>query len=191
MISKIIPIVNLIAIIILFILHFTKKNTENFTGVPSGYTNLLVSDPDGNLDTYSLSTLQTNINTQITNALNNYVTTTTLSNGYQPKGDYVTTNDLNNYVTTNYLNNYVTTTLSNGYQPKGNYVNVDKVYSIFTPTGYGQTGGHDTNIGYLYGSGQGWAAEWNGNGQNPDKNLQWVIREWPPPKTTINPKPNP
>lgn len=179
MVSIILSILNLIAILVLYILFFAKNNKENLTDVPSS-TNFLISDDDGNLDTYSLSTLQTNINTQIKNALKDYVTTTTLSNGYQPKGDYVTTNDLNNYVTK--------TTLSSEYQPKGNYVNVDKVYSIFTPTGYGQTNGHDTNIGYLYGSGNDWTAAWNGNGQSPDKNLQWVIREWPPPKTTIKPE---
>jgi hypothetical protein len=46
--NLIISIVNLIAIITLFILFFTKNNKENFTGAPAGYTNLLVSDPDGN-----------------------------------------------------------------------------------------------------------------------------------------------
>ena len=77
MISEIISIVNLIAIIILFILYFTKKNTENFTGAPSGYTDLLVSDPDGNLDTFSLATLEADINTKISDAIKPLNTITT------------------------------------------------------------------------------------------------------------------
>ena len=63
--NLIISIVNLIAIITLFILFFTKNNKENFTGAPAGYTNLLVSDPDGNLDTFSMNTLETDIDTKI------------------------------------------------------------------------------------------------------------------------------
>lgn len=69
MISDIISVVNFVAIVILFILFFTKNNKENFTGVPSGYTNLLVSDQDGNLDTFSLATLESDINTKITDAI--------------------------------------------------------------------------------------------------------------------------
>ena len=60
-ITNIICIINLIAIAILFILFFTK-NKESFTGAPSGYTNLLVSDSDGNLNTFSMEKLETNIN---------------------------------------------------------------------------------------------------------------------------------
>lgn len=57
--------VNLIAIVIFFILFFNKNNKENFAGVPPSYTNLLVSDPDGNLDTFSLTTLETDIDKKI------------------------------------------------------------------------------------------------------------------------------
>ena len=85
MISEIISIVNLIAIIILFILYFTKKNTENFTGAPSGYTDLLVSDPDGNLDTFSLSKLETDIATMVTDAMDAY--NTAIINTYQTKAE--------------------------------------------------------------------------------------------------------
>ena len=90
-VTLIISIVNLIAIIILFILFFTKNNKENFTGAPSGYTNLLVSDPDGNLDTFSMNTLETDIDTKISSAVNsldakiqqelkNYATNASLTN---------------------------------------------------------------------------------------------------------------
>ena len=183
MISDVISIVNLVAIVILYILFFTKNSKENFTGAPSGYTNLLVSDDDGNLNTFSMSTLENDIDSKIQSLSDTINATLT---GYQTKGDYVTTSTLTNGYQTK--GDYVTTsTLTNGYQPKGNYVNVDKIYSIFTPTGIGQTGGHDTNIGYLYGSGNDWGAAWNGNGQSADKNLQWAIREWPPPQTTIEP----
>ena len=105
-VNLIISIVNLIAIITLFILFFTKNNKENFTGVPSGYTNLLVSDPDGNLDTFSLSTLEADIDAKIS-ALHGEITTELSkkqavgnyqpAGNYQAAGDYALKSDLNNY----------------------------------------------------------------------------------------------
>ena len=105
-VTLIISIVNLIAIITLFILFFTKNNKENFTGAPSGYTNLLVSDPDGNLDTYSLSTLEADIDAKIS-ALRSEITTELSkkqavgnyqpAGNYQAAGDYALKSDLNNY----------------------------------------------------------------------------------------------
>ena len=99
-ITNIICIINLIAIIVLFILFFTK-NKESFTGVPSGYTNLLVSDPDGNFNTFSIDKLESNINnlvdarisTEINNggSISNKLTET-LSK-YQPKGNYISYQD--------------------------------------------------------------------------------------------------
>jgi len=91
MISNIISVVNLIAIIILFILYFTKNNKENFTGTPSGYTDLLVSDPDGNLDTFSLSKLETDINTKISTQISNAiaVSESKATKKYQPVGSYI------------------------------------------------------------------------------------------------------
>ena len=68
-ISLIISIINLIAIVILFIIFFRKTENENFTGTPSGYTNLLVTDPDGNLDTFSLDTLKNDIQIMINDSL--------------------------------------------------------------------------------------------------------------------------
>ena len=125
MISKILSVVNFIAITILFIMVFTKNNKENFTDAPTGYTNLLVSDPDGNLDTFSLTALENDINTKISDALKLYTTTTDLKANYQPKGNYQPTgnyqpkgnyqpvgnyalkNDLDNYALKNDLDNYV------------------------------------------------------------------------------------
>ena len=180
MISNIITIINFIGIVVLFILFFTKSSTETFKNAPSGYTNLLVSDSEGNLDTFSTAVLEADIDTKISTALKSYTNTVDLQKvyatkselrkGYQPKGNYATMSSL-----------------QKGYQPKGNYVNVDKVYSIFTPTGWGMTDGHGPNVGYLYGSGNDWKTGWNGDGRYADKNLQWVIREWPPPKNTIRP----
>lgn len=99
-ITNIICIINLVAIIVLFILFFTK-NREYFTGVPSGYTNLLISDPNGNLNTFSMEDLETNINnlvdTRISSQLNNGGSistklTETLAQ-YQPKGNYISYQD--------------------------------------------------------------------------------------------------
>ena len=105
-VNLIISIVNLIAIITLFILFFTKNNKEKFTGAPSGYTNLLVSDPDGNLDTFSLSTLEADIDAKIS-ALRGEITTELSkkqavgnyqpAGNYQVAGDYALKSDLNNY----------------------------------------------------------------------------------------------
>lgn len=99
-ITNIICVINLVAIIVLFILFFTKIK-ESFTGAPSGYTNLIVSDPDGNLNTFSMANLETNINnlvdarisTEINNggSISNKITET-LSK-YQPKGNYISYQD--------------------------------------------------------------------------------------------------
>jgi hypothetical protein len=98
MIVEIVSMINLIAIVILFILFFTKNNKENFTGVPPSYTNLLVSDSDGNLDTFSLTTLENDIDTKIREALTLYTNTEDLQANYQPVGDYALKTDLDNYL---------------------------------------------------------------------------------------------
>ena len=102
MIEIIVSVINFILILVLYIVVFTKSSKEMFTGTPSGYTNLLVSDSDGNLDTFSLSTLESDIDakisTNVSNALKDYTTTATLKKDYatidqlykfQPKGDYL------------------------------------------------------------------------------------------------------
>jgi len=88
MIEIILSVINFIAIVVMYILFFTRNSKEKFTGVPSGYTNLVVSDPDGNLDTFSLATLENDINTIVANALKAYTPTSTLEAKYQPKGNY-------------------------------------------------------------------------------------------------------
>lgn len=112
MISEIISIVNLIAIIILFILFFTKNNKENFTGAPSGYTDLLVSDPDGNLDTFSLTTLETDIDTKITDAITK--NNTSIASTYQTKAEA----------------SAAKTAADASYQPAGNYIRSGQVISM-------------------------------------------------------------
>jgi hypothetical protein len=113
-ISLIISIINLIAIVILFIIFFTKTKNENFTGAPSGYTNLLVTDLDGNLDTFSMDTLKNDIQIMINDSLGPYVTSSTV-NKY-----FATNDDLN---TTNGDVSKLRTALS-GYQPVGPYVKI-------------------------------------------------------------------
>jgi len=99
MIEIILSVINFIAIVVLYIIVLTRNSKEKFTGAPSGYTNLLVSDPDGNLDTFSLSTLendidakitalQTSLETRIGNALSK--AEASAASLYQPKGDYLT-----------------------------------------------------------------------------------------------------
>lgn len=147
MISEIISIVNLIAIVILFILFFTKNNKENFTGAPSGYTDLLVSDPDGNLDTFSLSTLETDINTKISTAITNnnqaiakiYQTQsaaaaakTAADAAYQPAGNY---------------------------QEAGDYVKRNTSYSIKMGTGNAANASENR---YMVGTSDSWRVAYNG-----------------------------
>ena len=121
-VNLIISIVNLIAIISLFILFFTKNNKENFTGAPSGYTNLLVSDTDGNLDTFAMDTLKTDIQTMIDDSLKSYMTSSNISKEYATKSDL---NKTNGDVT------QLRTALS-GYQPKGSYVKIGDEISLQT-----------------------------------------------------------
>lgn len=64
----IISIINLIAIVIIFILMF-RRNKESFTGAPTGYNNLLVSDTEGNLNTFSMDKLKTDIDTIISSKI--------------------------------------------------------------------------------------------------------------------------
>ena len=91
-ISLIISIINLIAIVILFIIVLTKIKNENFTGAPSGYTNLLVSDPDGNLDTFAMDTLKTDIQTMINDSLKPYETSSNISKSFATIADLNKTN---------------------------------------------------------------------------------------------------
>ena len=107
MLTDILSIVNFISIIIIFIILFMKNDKENFTGAPDGYTNLLVSDPDGNLNTFSLSQLESDISAQIISSLNGYVKTSDL-NGY------VKNSDLNGYVKNSDLNGTLTSYLKKG-----------------------------------------------------------------------------
>lgn len=82
--TNIICIVNLIAIIVLFIIVFMKNKENFFIDQPYGDVNMLVSDVDGNLNTFSLSKLQTDIDKMISDsvskALKDYTTTTDTNN---------------------------------------------------------------------------------------------------------------
>jgi hypothetical protein len=100
MIVEIVSMVNLIAIVILFILFFTKNNKENFTGVPPSYTNLLVSDSDGNLDTFSLTTLETDIDKKIDTKISDAVNSldTQIRQIHQKFENYATNASLTNVV---------------------------------------------------------------------------------------------
>lgn len=89
MISIIISIVNLVAIVILYVLFFAKKNIGIAKDVPDGYTDLLVTNNKGDLEKLSLPTLENAIETKISTALANYTTTEKLTSEYQPKGDYI------------------------------------------------------------------------------------------------------
>lgn len=147
MISEIISIVNLIAIVILFILFFTKNNKENFTGAPSGYTDLLVSDPDGNLDTFSLSTLETDIDTKITNAIT--TNNKSIASTYQTKADAAAAK----------------TAADAAYQPAGNYqvagdyVKRNTSYSIKMGTGNHASASENR---YMVGTSNNWTVAYNG-----------------------------
>lgn len=153
MISEIIPIVNLIAIIILFILYFTKKNTENFTGAPSGYTDLLVSDPDGNLDTFSLSTLETDIDTKITAAIT--TNNKSIASTYQTKAEAAAAKkaaDASYQPTGNYQP-------AGNYQQAGDYVKRNTSYSIKMGTGNDADSNEDH---YMVGTSNDWRVAYNG-----------------------------
>ena len=118
-VTNIICIINLIAIIVLFIIVF-MKNKESFTGAPTGYTNLLVSDPDGNLNTLSMETLSSDIQSIINNSLVPYAKTTDINNNYYNKTDinnnYYNKTDINN----NYYNR---TTMDGSFVNKNSMVN--------------------------------------------------------------------
>jgi flagellar basal body-associated protein FliL len=139
--SLIISIINLIAIVILFILFFTKTKKENFTGAPSGYTNLLVSDSDGNLDTFSMDTLKTDIQTMIDDSLKSYMTSSNISKDYATKDD----------LTKNYIDVTKLRTALVNYQPKGSYVKIGDEIALQSKRDAGSgiylyaEGGHDVN----------------------------------------------
>lgn len=81
----------MIIVLMIFIGFYIYRsfNKESFTGAPGGYDNFLLADNDGNLNTFSLSQLQTDIQTMINTSLNNYYT----------KNDIINTNVLKNYYT--------------------------------------------------------------------------------------------
>lgn len=81
------------------------KNKESFTGTPTGYTNLLVSDPDGNLDTFSIETLSGDIQTMIDKSLEPYSKTQDIEDNYYSKS----------YINNNYYNK---TTMNGSYYNK-------------------------------------------------------------------------
>jgi len=147
MISEIISVVNFIAITILFILYFTKNNKENFTGASSGYTDLLVSDPDGNLDTFSLSKLETDIDTKITAAIT--TNNTSIASTYQTKAEAAAAKRA----------------ADASYQPKGNYqqagdyVKRNTSYSIKMGTGNHANSNQDR---YMVGTQDKWRVGYNG-----------------------------
>lgn len=68
------PVVNFIAIVIILIILLIGlfKKKDSFNNVPSGYDNLLLSDSDGNLIPFSLSTLQTDIKGMINTAIEQF-----------------------------------------------------------------------------------------------------------------------
>lgn len=147
MISEIISIVNLIAIIILFILYFTKKNTENFTGAPSGYTDLLVSDPDGNLDIFSLSKLETDIDAKITAAIN--TNNKSIASTYQTKAEAAAAKRAAD-ASYQPIGNY---------QQAGDYVKRNTSYSIKMGTG---NHAHSNENHYMVGTHDHWRVAYNG-----------------------------
>lgn len=116
---NIICIINLIAIVVLFILFFrNKKENLFFENEPSGYVNMLVSDADGNLTTFSMNTLNNDIQSMINKSLEPYLTATEISNNYYNKNAIE-----NNYYNKNYINNnyYNRTTMNGSYYNK-NYI---------------------------------------------------------------------
>lgn len=109
--NVILPVIALVIALVALVMslyNFHKK--ESFDGAPSGYGNLLVSDNDGNLNTFSMdklqSDIQTMINTSLNTSLNNYYTKSYidskisfLQNNF---GNYYTKSDIDDT-----LNNYV------------------------------------------------------------------------------------
>lgn len=69
-------IVGIIVIIGTIIYMFIYKSNESFTGVPRGYTNMVVSDHAGNTSTFSLGSLETAVaaisDTRTADVLRNY-----------------------------------------------------------------------------------------------------------------------
>lgn len=112
-ISLIISIINLIAIVILFIIFFRKTKNENFTGAPSG-SNLLVTDPDGNLDSFSLDTLKNDIQIMISDSLGPYITSSNVEQNYATINHLSETNDIVGKIKT----------ALPGYQPLGPYIKI-------------------------------------------------------------------
>ena len=147
MISEIISVVNFIAITILFILYFTKNNKENFTGASSGYTDLLVSDPDGNLDTFSLSKLETDIDTKITAAIT--TNNTSIASTYQTKAEAAAAKRAADA-------SYQST---GNYQQAGDYVKRNTSYSIKMGTGNHANSNQDR---YMVGTQDKWRVGYNG-----------------------------
>ena len=89
-------------VIIGTIIYFYKLN-ESFSNVPTGYNSMIVSDSNGNLTNFSLSDLETDIDSKIS-ALKDEV-----KQDYQPKGNYQS------------AGNYALSSDLAAYQPKGNY----------------------------------------------------------------------
>ena len=55
----------IIGIIGTIIYIYTYKSKESLFGVPHGYTNLLISDPDGNKSTFSIGSLENDIKSKV------------------------------------------------------------------------------------------------------------------------------
>lgn len=66
-------IVGIVVIVVIIgsIIYKLYKSKESFSGAPAGYENMIITDDDGNLSTFAMSTLQTDIQSMINNSLNN------------------------------------------------------------------------------------------------------------------------
>lgn len=75
-------------------------------------------------------------------------------------------------------------TISNsGTLNKQPIVHLDMPLTIYNTGGWGDSGGHGQNIGYLYGSGDNYRVAWNGNGgdgsSDNQANIQFILRKSP------------
>lgn len=164
-------ILMIIAVLVFVGFYMYKScNKESFDGAPSGYGNFLLADNDGNLNTFSLSKLQTDIQTMINNSLSNYYNKTDIDSKF------------NNYYTKKTIDDYNTSYKATVNGQLNNYVKYDEV---ITMTGmYGIKGkliGETNNNLYMTDK-----KDIQPNNKNPYKQYAFVINK-PPSGVSTDP----
>ena len=136
---NILTIINSICIILILIKLYSH-NTEDLTDVPNNFTNIMMTDTDGNIHQMSTATLQKNINESAQNIFNNSIKPVNKQLDSHARNLSTSTANLSNKINT--VNSSLQAQI-NTKQAAGNYVVVDEIYSAYLPVSYGADNSHD------------------------------------------------